>query len=97
MAPGNMHHTSSPRGRALHHMGYVGMCGPNGYVFFSAILVINRDKVSILAALVILFFCTLVLIFSCMLQLRDHDLVCFSFSSLSKGPLTKALHELCLQ
>jgi len=36
------------RGRVLHYMGHIGMCGPRGYGF-SAVLVINW--VSILAIL----------------------------------------------
>ena len=38
-----MHHTSFPRkGYSIICRGYVGMCGPD---VFSAIFVINRDKV----------------------------------------------------
>ena len=43
-----LYYPPSLGGGVLHYMGYIGMCGPNGYVF-SAVLVINR--VSILAIL----------------------------------------------
>jgi len=67
------------------YMGYIGMCGPQGYGF-SAVLVINR--VPILAILVIkVFFCTLVLnwVFSLILLRRSYFFIIID-GTINKSP-----------